>query len=67
MNTLQQIVGALATALTTSFLALGQKTYSGSDQAKAFTQGMHYGSYFTIVLVIIALLLSWTLKEQKHA
>lgn len=67
MNTLQQIVGALATALTTSFLALGQKTYPGSDPAKAFTQGMHYGSYFTIGLVIIALLLSWTIKEQKHA
>lgn len=67
MNTLQQIVGALATALTTSFLALGQKTYPGSDPARASTQGMHYGSYFTIGLVIIALLLSWTIKEQRYA
>lgn len=67
MNTLQQIVGALATALTTSFLALGQKTYPGSDPARALTQGMHYGSYFTIRLVIIALLLSWTIKEQRYA
>lgn len=63
MNTLQQIVGALATALTTSFLALGQKAYSGSDQAMAFTQGMHYGIYFTIVLVIVALLISLTVKD----
>ena len=64
MNTMQQIVGALATALATSFLELGQRSVSGSS-AFRFTNGFHYGIYFTIVLIVIALLLSF--KMQNHA
>ena len=46
LNTLQQIVGALATALATSFLEFG------------------HGIYFTLVLVVIALILSFRLQDR---
>lgn len=63
LNTLQQIVGALATAFATSFLELGQKNINGTAAVK-FTNGFHYGIYFTLVLVIIALILSFRLQDR---
>lgn len=63
LNTLQQIIGALATALATSFLGLGQRAASGSSALK-FTTGFHYGIYFTVVLVIIALIFSFRLQDR---
>lgn len=63
LNTLQQIVGALATALATSFLELGQKNVTGTAALK-FTNGFHYGIYFTLVLVVIALILSFRLQDR---
>ena len=62
LNTLQQIVGALATALATSFLELGQKNVTGTAALK-FTNGFHYGIYFTLVLVVITLILSFRLQD----
>ncbi len=66
MNTLQQIVGAIATALATSFLAMGQAASSGSESLR-FTSGVHYGFYFTAVLVIAGLIVSLTLKERTKS
>lgn len=66
LNTLQQIVGALATALATSFLELGRNSISGSA-ALRFTNGFHYGIYFTIVLVILALILSFRLQDKAKS
>lgn len=66
MNTLQQIVGAIATALATSFLAMGQAASSGSESLR-FTSGVHYGFYFTTVLVIAGLIVSLTLKERTKS
>lgn len=66
LNTLQQIIGALATALATSFLGLGQKAISGNSALK-FTNGFHYGIYFTIILVIIALIFSFRLQDRAKA
>lgn len=63
LNTLQQIVGALATAFATSFLELGQKNINGTAAIK-FTNGFHYGIYFTLVLVVIALILSFRLQNR---
>ncbi|WP_242335815.1 DHA2 family efflux MFS transporter permease subunit [Limosilactobacillus urinaemulieris] len=63
LNTLQQIVGALATAFATSFLELGQKNINGTAAIK-FTNGFHYGIYFTLVLVVIALILSFRLQSR---
>ena len=63
LNTLQQIVGALATALATSFLEFGQKNVTRTAALK-FTNGFHYGIYFTLVLVVIALILSFRLQDR---
>ena len=57
LNTMQQIVGALATALATSFLTLGRNAVNGSAAFK-FTNGVHYGMYFTCALAIIGMIIS---------
>lgn len=67
MNTLQQVVGAIATAIATSLLGIGQAAYfaSGAHQAAgAFTNGAHYGFYFTLVLAVAGFLLA--LRLPKH-
>lgn len=64
MNTMQQIVGAIATALATSFLELGRGSINGSAAVK-FTNGFHFGIYFTIVLIIVAIIM--TFRIQDHA
>ena len=61
LNTMHQIVGALATALATSFLTVGRNAVSGSAAYK-FTNGVHYGMYFTIALTIIGSSLPWLLR-----
>ena len=66
MNTLQQIVGALATAIATILLAAGQNTVVGSSAVK-FTNGTHYGFYFTLALIVLGLLLSLTIKEDQNS
>lgn len=65
MNTLQQIVGAVATAIATILLAMGQGISKGSSAVR-FTNGAHYGFYFTLILIVIGLLLSLTIKEDKE-
>src|SRR5699024_6138238 len=65
-NTLQQIVGAIATAIATILLATGQSTVAGSSAVK-FTNGTHYVFYFTLVLIVIGLLLSLTIKENQNS
>ncbi|KRN43970.1 MFS transporter [Limosilactobacillus ingluviei] len=63
LNTVQQVVGALATALATSCLELGRHAASGSAQAR-FTAGAHVGFYFTLALIIIALVVATQLKRR---
>lgn len=67
LNTMQQIVGALATAMATSFLEIGRQASSGSH-AYTFTNGVHDGFYFTIALVVIGLLISLKIRDDadKH-
>lgn len=67
MNTLQQIVGAIATALATSFLAMGQAASASSSEALRFEHGVRYGFCFTAVLVIAGLIVSLTLKERTKS
>ena len=67
MNTLQQIVGAIATALATSFLAMGQASFPASSEALRFEHGVRYGFCFTAVLVIAGLIVSLTLKERTKS
>lgn len=66
LNTMQQIIGAVATALATSFLSWGQNTYQGTDKAAQFTNGVHYGLYFTLILAVIGLVVAFTLKSTRH-
>ena len=53
LNTMQQIVGAVATAVATSLLELGRRGTAGTAAAR-FTTGAHYGFCFTLILAIIA-------------
>ena len=53
LNTMQQIVGAVATAVATSLLELGRRGMAGTAAAR-FTTGAHYGFCFTLILAIIA-------------
>ena len=52
LNTMQQIVGAVATAVATSLLELGRRGMAGTAAAR-FTTGSHYGFCFTLILAII--------------
>ncbi|HJE96712.1 MAG TPA: DHA2 family efflux MFS transporter permease subunit [Ligilactobacillus acidipiscis] len=65
LNTLQQVIGAIATALATSFLAFGQNAYTGKNNAAAFTNGTHYGFLFTLALTILGLIIALTFKDKK--
>jgi DHA2 family lincomycin resistance protein-like MFS transporter len=65
LNTMQQIVGALATALATSFFTVGYHLANGSA-ASRFTVGVHYGLYFTIFLVILALIVSLFVTDDGN-
>ena len=66
LNTMQQIVGALATALATSFLELGRMAGTG-NMATKFTNGVHWGIYFTIVLVVIGICLTFLMQDKAHS
>ncbi len=65
MNTLQQIVGAVATALVTLLLTFGESIDPSAKAATAFTTGVHYGIYFTIALIILGLIISLGLRKKE--
>lgn len=68
INTMQQVFGAIATAIATSLLGIGQSVYldsTGADSAQAFTNGAHYGFAFTLVLALIGLIVSFGVKRSK--
>lgn len=67
MNTFQQIIGAMATAIATSLLAFGSSAAGNVSHRIAFTNGVHVGLWFTLIVAIAALLLSLTIKGQKRA
>ena len=66
MNTLQQVLGAIATAVATSLLGMGQAA-SAEGGAVAFTNGVHWGFTFTLVLAVAALAVSMLLKKRSYA
>ncbi|BDR59990.1 DHA2 family efflux MFS transporter permease subunit [Lactobacillus xylocopicola] len=67
LNTMEQIIGAVATALATSFLSLGQGAYQGLNKAAQFTNGVHYGLYFTLALAVVGLIIAFTLKSEHSS
>lgn len=69
MNTLQQVLGAICTAVATCLLAAGQNTYfaaGGTDSALAFTSGSHLGFTFTLVMAVLGFILAFRLRKQKE-
>lgn len=70
MNTMQQVLGAVATAVATFLLATGQSAYyaaGGTASTAAFSEGAHLGFIFALVMVIVALLLATQIKRTKPA
>lgn len=70
LNTLQQVAGAIATSIATILLAFGQSHYQsqgGTNLAEGFVTGARFGYLFGVVLILIPLLLSFKLREEKPA
>ncbi|SHJ52180.1 MFS transporter, DHA2 family, lincomycin resistance protein [Tessaracoccus bendigoensis DSM 12906] len=68
LNTMQQVVGAIGTAVATSLLYLGQSNYAaggGTDAAQGFVNGSRYGYLFGLALIVVALVFSFFLKENR--
>lgn len=69
LNTMQQVVGAIGTAIATCLLGLGQARYTaagGTDAAQGFVDGSRYGYMFGLVLVALVLVGSLFLKERRR-
>lgn len=69
MNTLQQVLGAICTAVATCLLAAGQNTYfaaGGTDSALAFTSGSHLSFVFTLVMAVLGFILAFRIRKQKE-
>ncbi|GAX05056.1 major facilitator superfamily transporter [Secundilactobacillus pentosiphilus] len=64
MNTMQQIVGAISTALATSLLGIGEAASHASAQG-AFTAGVHVAVYLPLVLAVAALIITFTTRSFK--
>ena len=67
MNTFQQIIRAMATAIATSLLAFGNSAAGHVSHQIAFTNGVHVGLWFTLIVAAVAFLLSFTIKDRKRA
>lgn len=63
LNTLQQIVGACATAIATSMLALGRTRLAG---VAGETAGVHAGFWFVLVLAVVALGIALTIRKPRR-
>ena len=69
MNTMQQIVGAISTAIATCLLGIGQMVYTrsgGTNGAQAFVKGSHYGFYFALLLAAIGFAISFWIRDTKR-
>jgi len=65
LNTLQQILGALATAIATSLLGIGQAA-SHATGSTAFVHGIHYGFWFTLALSVLGFFLSMLVSSKPE-
>lgn len=68
LNTMQQVVGAIGTAVATILLGAGQSSYTangGTNAAEGFVNGSRYGYIFGLALVVISLVFSFFLHEKK--
>ena len=61
LNTMQQVFGAIGMSIATCLLSMG----SGDTDAEGFVAGSRYGYVFGLVLIVIVLVFSFFLKEDK--
>ncbi|OZG63017.1 MFS family major facilitator transporter [Bifidobacterium lemurum] len=69
LNTMQQVVAAIGTAVATCLLGLGESNYTaagGTNAAQGFVDGSRYGYVFGLALVVIVLVMSFFLRERKN-
>ena len=69
LNTMQQVLGAVCTAVATSLLTAGQASYvaaGGADATLAFTQGSHWGFAFALALAVIGFACALRIKVKKR-
>ena len=69
LNTMQQVLGAVCTAVATSLLTAGQASYAaagGADATLAFTQGSHWGFAFALALAVIGFACALRIKVKKR-
>lgn len=69
LNTMQQVLGAVCTAVATSLLTAGQANYvaaGGTDATLAFTQGSHWGFAFALALAVIGFACALCIKVKKR-
>ncbi len=67
LNTMEQVCGAVCTALATSMLAAGESAAAatGASDHTCATVGSHYGFAFVLALAVIGLLLSTQMRKER--
>ena len=64
INTIQQVMGAIATALATYLVATGSSMSGLSDSAASFATGSHWGFAFALTMAVIAFVLALQFKKR---
>lgn len=70
LNTMQQVLGAICTAVATSLLSIGQShtmAIAGTTTQEAFTNGAHLGFTFTLALAIIGFIVSLGVRSYRRS
>lgn len=75
MNTLQQVAGAIGTAVAISILSSGAETFMNGVQDKAnpanqllaFTEGVQDAFVFAVIVAVLGMVLSFFIKRVKVA
>ena len=67
INTMQQVMGAIATALATYLVATGSSMSGLSDSAASFATGSHWGFAFALIMAAIAFVLALQFKKRGAA
>ena len=68
LNTMQQVLGAVATAVATCLLGAGQVSFlasGGTSTAEAFAMGCHWGFAFTLAMALIGAIVSFALLKEE--
>ena len=67
INTMQQVMGAIATALATYLVATGSAASGKTDAAASFAAGSHWGFAFALAMAAVAFVLALSFKKRGAA